>query len=102
MAIVNHTPRSSAYYQRALKSYSPPERDALAILGLVLHRAIGAGNIVVSRQAGPDAARDTATMLLRCDLLDNELRSSLDSPLLAQRVEDLIAEAAKLQIGAWE
>ena len=101
MATTNGTSPRGAYFARRLKSYSPPERDALAVLGLCLHRAISSGSLVVSRSQGPDTARDVATMLLRADLLDNELRSSLDSPLLAQRVEDLIAEAAKIQ-GGWE
>ena len=101
MATTNATPPRGAYFARRLKGYSPIERDALAILGLCLHRAVSAGSLVVSRSQGPDAPRDAATMLLRCDLLQNELQSSLDSPLIGQRVEDLVAEAAKIQ-GGWE
>jgi hypothetical protein len=92
------TPTSHAWrYTKKLKAFSPTERDALASSALVLLDLLNAGALVVSRQCGPSAASNTATLLLRLNLLEDSLYGQVDEPLVQSRLAEVVAIACSIR-----
>lgn len=84
-------------YTRKLAAFSPTERDALASTGLVLLDLINQGALVVSRQCGPSAASNTATLLQRLNLLEDALYGQVDEPLVQSRLAEVVAIACSIR-----